>query len=324
MKGFHLKKELNGIAYYTRENMSVHKEKMLELLEVFVDVCNENNIDYWLDGGGLLGLVRHDDMIPWDDDIDICVPAYDYFRCLDLLAERSKKSDILKLFFRSQGLSSWCEYFVRTDYFYITKSGFKRNINIDIFPVKFIPKNKLDDDFRIVEQASYFVKNFIKHKFKSKNAALLKKKDFFEDYNKYIVSHSKYNNDAWLIKGHGQYSPIKKVCSNIVYPLKEREFCGIQVKVPGDLNSYLIESYGVNYKNLPPLEKRKPEGVDTLRALTQESGEFVLQQSVQIEYETFFYSTKILNIAWKLKKLFKQNGWRRTFRIIVTNLIGRK
>ena len=54
------------------------QEKSLEIFKYFQKICKENNLRYWVGGGTLIGAMRHQGFIPWDDDIDVFMPRPDY------------------------------------------------------------------------------------------------------------------------------------------------------------------------------------------------------------------------------------------------------
>ena len=58
---------------------------MLETLKVFDAFCRKHDMKYSLYAGSLLGAVRHQGFIPWDDDIDVVMPRKDLEKLLKLL-----------------------------------------------------------------------------------------------------------------------------------------------------------------------------------------------------------------------------------------------
>ena len=65
------KYEISGLKEVSEDES---KKIQFEILKYIHDICEENNLQYFLAYGSLLGAVRHSGFIPWDDDIDIYMP----------------------------------------------------------------------------------------------------------------------------------------------------------------------------------------------------------------------------------------------------------
>ena len=77
-----------------RESQEIAKK----ILDIVVDICDRFDLRYYLMYGTLIGAVRHQDFIPWDDDLDIMMPREDYNRLLEIIKKNPKLLKGMKLF----------------------------------------------------------------------------------------------------------------------------------------------------------------------------------------------------------------------------------
>ena len=63
----------------------------LSILKKVDKICRENNLRYWLAYGTLIGALRGGGFIPWDDDVDICMPRPDYEKLLAFFEANSEE-----------------------------------------------------------------------------------------------------------------------------------------------------------------------------------------------------------------------------------------
>lgn len=241
----------------------------LQILLNFTKFCQEHNLRFYLSGGTLLGAIRHRGFIPWDDDIDICMPRADYERLLMVY----KSNDIYQL--SSNHLNnSLFPYANLKDMRTYVKSKYIRNDShlwIDIFPVDGLP-----DSLNLVKDI-YKECNFYRRIFLLEDARLGEGKTTFRKYLKYILKpisilygkkrcvekieqiakkHSyqdcKYVGAVtWGLYGAGERMLKSEFEKQVMV-----EFEGHQFPAFSCWDSYLKGLYG-DYMQLPPVEKRQ-------------------------------------------------------------------
>lgn len=73
------------------------KKKLKEVFKKSIDFFDKYNLEWWACGGTAIGSIRHYDIIPWDDDIDIYMPRSSYNRLLELLDKLEKETGLKSL-----------------------------------------------------------------------------------------------------------------------------------------------------------------------------------------------------------------------------------
>ena len=119
----------------------------LEILKVIDKICREHDIPYSLYAGTLLGAVRHQGFIPWDDDLDICMSRANYNRFLEvweqvqpegyLLQNKENSPDFTQSFSKIRKENTTCQLQVEVGYQY------HQGIYVDVFPIDRFPEGKL-------------------------------------------------------------------------------------------------------------------------------------------------------------------------------------
>ena len=119
------------------------RARQLELLSMFKEVdklFRENGIRYSLGGGSVLGAVRHNGFIPWDDDIDLMVDRENYAKIIELFGkgEHGTRFVLNKIL--------WVYRIQDKD----DKSGSIMTPTIDIFVIDNYPDNAFVAKFKLI------------------------------------------------------------------------------------------------------------------------------------------------------------------------------
>ena len=292
--------------------------ELLNLLKIVDRICRENKIEYWLDAGTLLGAVRHKGFIPWDDDIDIGVPAGDYHRLISVLDIESKNNKNIFLYSEHNNVPKITPERLATTKMVMRRGRKIVGCFIDIFPVRIINRADRQKDQNIPNINEYFVfgsvasgatiqSRYIKNTLKS---AIIEKQKFTQYYyfdylpscnyrtpESIVATISTTSNDA--VCDTDTYFPYADI-----FPLRKITFEGMESFAPSSFENYLGTVYG-DYMTLPPKSKQISKHANELyfcnsKQFTLTSTSLALTRDVQS-----FYRHPIRRI---FKKIIKKMG----------------
>lgn len=260
------------------------KDYLLKMMVVFKDVCENNDLNYSLAGGTLLGAVRHNGFIPWDDDVDFCMPRKDFNKLKELYLT-GEFPDYIKLLDTTVD-SDFSYPFIRLidtrtkiDKEYINDK-LTTGLWIDIMPVDGLPEDK-NKQKNVYLKAKIFQKVIMLSIAKGGNGTtLLKKllKTFIVpickilNENNFILKKlnklsAKYPYDSVKYVGcivWGLYG-INEVMEKDAFEKKDfMIFEKNTFRVMGCWKDYLKNLYG-DYMKLPPIKDRVNHSFDAWR-----------------------------------------------------------
>jgi len=236
------------------------QEKMLNILIEVDKICQRHEIPYWLDFGTLLGTVRHNGFIPWDDDLDIACFGKDYAKLTRVLQEelpstlrfqdwKNEKKLLMKMG-KVRDINSYVEEAL------YKKGALKyQGIYIDIFPIVRIPslsiRKKVDFFYgramRRLRGFSYTPLNY--------GLALI----IWPFVNLLVLFSNGLNRVMGKDKYSNMYGSLTLYCEHDlsdILPLTKMNFEGHSFFVPSKTDKYLRQIYG-DYTVIPPPENRK-------------------------------------------------------------------
>lgn len=260
----------------------------LDMVKLFIQICEKHNLQYFALGGTLLGAVRHHGFIPWDDDVDLGMPRPDYERFLQIAKEEiaaAHPAGRYRLRTIDMDEEDYRTYIVKIEDTevkllreYYAKGGVeKKRLNawIDIMPIDGMPEDPeelskhldkvlttrkrmaaamMDKCMGTSMKRSKKAMLFIRFGLKTGAFKLLNVEKLFQKFNNLCKKYS-YATAKVVGNTYGVYKEREFVAKEIFGKGSMHTFEDIQICGPENTHAYLTHVYG-DYMQLPPVEAR--------------------------------------------------------------------
>lgn len=252
--------------------MTELQTRLLDMMKWFHSFCEDNDLTYYVLGGTMLGAVRHQGFIPWDDDLDVGLPRKDYER-LQILLKQDRDHYHLETPYSPD--SNYCYPFSKlydktTTLIENTKYDLIRGIYIDVFPLDGIGNNKVSSRINYSyiklllslltlcslkpEKSRTFTKRLIVYFFNLVPAKVIDVKTICKRIDHYCKRRNLCDcTFGGNLIGAWQYNEVMNV--SVMGNPKKYKFETIDVFGASDGDDYLSSLYG-DWKKLPPVEKQ--------------------------------------------------------------------
>ena len=270
---------------YTNEELRKVQLVEVEMLKEVIRICEENDIEYFLLGGSVLGAVRHNGFIPWDDDVDVGMTRDNYNKFINIAPKKLSPQYCLQT---PEAPSPYYYLKVRklgTVFIEYCNKNIKmpNGIYLDVFPYDEVP----DDEAANIAQHKKIQKLIKIFYFKRSpgparkpvgaikciKAFIWRSLHYFLRIvpnkvllNKLEKEFTKYNGTGQKALAGLNFPTIKTeyILKEDMFPLVKHKFEDIEAYIPKNYDTYLKTHYG-NYMELPPEEQRcghKPYKID--------------------------------------------------------------
>lgn len=252
------------------KELTKHEAQIL-LLNLFIELqeqCKSAGVHYYAVAGTLLGSIRHDGFIPWDDDIDVVIMREDYDKLVNHL-EKNLGEDYCVVT-RENSPYYYQEY---PKLCYKNKEGTPSELAVDIFvyDATDLSKKKMrafqDKALHLLYALKRYkvqkklnqplsMDNKIARAFIGAAASVTSFAAIEKMFNK-VLRMSGKDNSEYITNWGSHYHYEKSTYPRSVYGTpRQLLFEGIEMDVPEKYETFLLQTYGKNYMQLPPEEKR--------------------------------------------------------------------